>query len=495
MNNIRENSGSLIYYRLIALWVLCEAMVGGIIHGFKIPISGLVVGSCAVICICLIAWYVPGKGSIIRATIIVAIFKMVLSPQAPPTAYIAVFFQGLLGELLFWNRRTYRISCLILAVLALLESGFQRIFVLTIVYGNDFWKAINDFLNRLTGQKNVTNYSLVIGGAYVVLHLITGLIVGWWASLLPGKIVQWSKDNRLKIAISNVEGTEYLIPKRKRGRFWLFIVWIILIALYVQSYFKIGEPLLPTHVSLKILLRSLIIVLAWVFMIGPEIKNLLHTWLQKKRAGVQPEMQKVFALLPETQLLMAESWKRTKSRRGLKRLQDFARTVIFNALREQQSLHEVYVLTGPIQTGKTTSLLKWTENRNDVYGIVTPIINGKRVFVDVRTGEQFQMELLEELTDNTVSVGKFVFNKTSFDKAINIIRKSIPERGWLVVDEIGPLELKGEGFSAVLKEILQSRRGKTLLVVRDRDGVVSSVKEYFNMHDAVIIHSVNELND
>src|SRR4030095_12568096 len=111
----------------IALWVLCEAMLGGIIHGFKIPISGLVVGSCAVICICLIAYYVPVKGSIIKATIIVAIFKMMLSPQAPLPAYIAVFFQGLMGELLFWKKRYYRLCCLLLGVIALLESGLQRI--------------------------------------------------------------------------------------------------------------------------------------------------------------------------------------------------------------------------------------------------------------------------------------------------------------------------------------------------------------------------------
>src|SRR5436190_14786354 len=138
-----------IYYRLIALWVLCEAMLGGIIHGFKIPVSGLIVGSCAVICICLIAYYVPAKGAIIKATIIVAVFKMMLSPQAPPPAYIAVFFQGCLGELLFWNRRFHTLSSILLAMLALLESGLQRILVLTIVYGNEFWKAINDFINGL----------------------------------------------------------------------------------------------------------------------------------------------------------------------------------------------------------------------------------------------------------------------------------------------------------------------------------------------------------
>src|SRR4030095_14723436 len=107
---------SLIFYRLIALWALSEAMLGGIIHGLKIPVSGLVVGSCAVICICLIAYYIPSKGSIIKATVIVAIFKMMLSPQAPPPAYIAVFFQGLMGELLFWNRKYFRLFCVILAL-------------------------------------------------------------------------------------------------------------------------------------------------------------------------------------------------------------------------------------------------------------------------------------------------------------------------------------------------------------------------------------------
>ena len=68
----------LIYYRLIALWVICEAMLGGIIHGLRIPVSGLIVGSASVICISLIAFYNPVKGAILKATLIVAIFKMML---------------------------------------------------------------------------------------------------------------------------------------------------------------------------------------------------------------------------------------------------------------------------------------------------------------------------------------------------------------------------------------------------------------------------------
>ena len=321
------NPHSQTYYRLIALWVLCEAMLGGIIHGFKIPVSGLVVGSCAIVCICLIAWYVPNKGAIIKATIIVAIFKMTFSPQAPPPAYIAVFFQGLLGELLFWNRRFFKLSCIILAVLGLLESGLQRILVLTIVYGNDLWKVINNFINGLTKQKTTTNYSLWIGGGYVFLHLITGLVVGWWASLLPKRILKWSSDKKYTVQLP--EESAALSPavkkKKKRLKKALFVIWLLLIGLYVQSYFKIGTPLLPSHISLKILLRSLIIVLGWIFIIGPLLKQLLHTWLKKKQTQSQQEIQEVIRLLPATQQLIAQSWKQSSGIKGWKRINSWSK--------------------------------------------------------------------------------------------------------------------------------------------------------------------------
>ena len=126
-----------IYYRLIALWVLCEAVLGGMMHAVKIPFAGIVVSSAAVICISLIAYYVPVKGAILKATIIVAIFKLMLSPHTPPTAYVAVFFQGLMGQILFFNLRFFRLSCILLAVLALVESPIQRIIVVTVLYGDN----------------------------------------------------------------------------------------------------------------------------------------------------------------------------------------------------------------------------------------------------------------------------------------------------------------------------------------------------------------------
>jgi nucleoside-triphosphatase THEP1 len=483
-----------IYYRLIALWVLCEAMLGGIIHGFKIPVSGLVIGSSAVICICLIAWYFPQKGAIIKATIIVAVFKMMLSPQAPPPAYIAVFFQGVLGELLFFrNRRFYQLSCMVLAVLALLESGLQRILVLTLVLGNDFWKVINDFINGFTKQKTTTNYSLLIGIGYVLIHLITGLIVGWWASLLPQRILKWQQEKKYTVVIPEETTVDVQIKnkRRKRWKIALLVIWILLIGLYVQSYFKLGTPLLPAHISLKILLRSFIIVLGWIFFIGPLLTQVLHKWLKKKQSASQQEVQEVLLLLPASQQLIVQSWKQSSVYKGWKRINTWSKMILVNALNPITT-KGIYILSAPIHSGKTTSLVKWSDQRTDVYGILTPDVNGKRIFMNAHSRQLFLMEAKEGETE-TLPVGRFSFSKTNFDKAIQIIRDSIDKKGWLVIDEIGPLELRGEGFSKVLKEVLEKRQHNTLLVIREKDNMVEKAKTYFGLADCIHIISVSQL--
>jgi nucleoside-triphosphatase THEP1 len=503
MNNQKSiPDNSLLYYRFIALWVLNEVMFGGIIHGLKIPVSGLVVGSCAIVCICLIAWYVPKKGAIIKATIIVAIFKMALSPQAPPPAYIAVFFQGLMGELLFWNRRFFKLSCLLLAVFALVESGLQRILVLTIVYGNDLWKVINDSINGLTRQKTTVNYSLLIGSGYVLLHFIAGLLVGWWASVLPSKIAKWGKEEKNKIVLSNEVVANISMPSKRRKRLkkGLLVVWIILVLLYIQSYFKIGDPLLPSHISLQILLRSLIIVLSWLFIIGPLLKQLLHYWLQKKKSKSQQDVQQVLQLLPATQQLITASWKHSSGQKGWKRVIDCSKIILVNALNPVVA-GRFFILTGPVQTGKTTSLVKWSEKRDDVFGILTPVVNalpagssvqGKRTFMDAHARHLFDMEATENEKER-LFVGRFIFSKISFDKAIQVIRNAKDKNGWLVIDEIGPMELRGDGFREVLKEVIASGNEKQKIVLVVREGLVDEVKESFQIKEAVVINRVSDL--
>jgi len=327
----RQMQANAVYFRLIALWVFCEAMLGGIIHGFRLPVSGLVVGSCAVICIALIGWYAPARGAIIKATLIVAIFKMMLSPQAPVTAYIAVFFQGLLGELLFMNKKYYRAACLTLAVLALLESALQRVLVLTLVYGKDLWEVLNNSIYRLGGSQH-TDYSYFIILWYVLLHLIVGVLVGIWTGFLPQRI-QLLGHVQKKYHIEPEAADSGVARKKKRKTIFqriFFVIWIALLITWLMSVLHIGKPLMPAHASLRILIRSSVIILTWYFLAGPLLKTLLQKWLLQKKNQSASYIQQVVEQLPFTRHLVMKSWKLSAGARGISRLFLCCRIILAN---------------------------------------------------------------------------------------------------------------------------------------------------------------------
>ena len=326
-----------VFYRLIALWVLCEAVLGGLMHAVKIPFTGIFVSSGAVICICLIAYYVPVKGAILRATLIVAIFKMMLGPHTPPTAYVAVFFQGLMGQLLFFNLRFFRLSCILLAVFALVESAVQRIIVLTVLYGNNFWNALNEFIRKLTGETTVTNYSLAVATGYIIMHAFIGMMVGVIAGSIAWQSKSWS-----------ILHQEYLLPhpgeeqpeirpgstRKKRKIKYLFIfIWIALIILFLQSSLHIGKPLIPSQVSLQIILRSLLIILTWYFLLSPLLSALIRKWLHRQQIRSQSDIDQVILMLPSAKYIFLKSWQLSSASKGWKRISVFCKIVLVNTLR------------------------------------------------------------------------------------------------------------------------------------------------------------------
>jgi len=473
------------YYRLIALWVICETVLGGIIHGFKLPVSGLLVGSCAVICICLIAWYVPEKGAILKATVTVAIFKMMLSPQSPLPAYVAVLFQGIAGEFIFLNRKYFRFSCLLLGIVALFESGIQRILVLTVLYGTNFWKAVNEFISGLTRDKEITNYSLYLAGGYVLIHVLAGAATGWMAGTIPRKIKVWRSERNpmegnhispAKDAAANQD--EIVKPGTRKRKTGLLIAWILLLGIYVQSESGIGEPLLPAHLVVNILVRSFLIVLTWYFLVAPVLLHVLTKWLKKQQLKSQHILREIVVLLPVMRQLVQRSWQHTQGKRGWSRWKEFGKTVLVEALPGGR---QVFIVTGPVRSGKTTQLQKWTERRNDVYGILTPVREGKRFFLDLKTNALFPMEASES-ENEIISVGKYQFSHAAFQRAKGILLDALAEKtGWVVVDEIGPLELEGKGFSNEAVALLKNQGEEQKLVFVIRESLLEKAVKHFGL--------------
>ena len=327
-----------IYYRLIALWVICEAFAGGILHGIKIPFTGLIISSLAVMCIILIAWHVPSKNAIIKATIIVAVFKLMLSPQTPPTAYIAVFFQGLVGQLLFLHKRFFKLSATILGTLALTESAIQRILVLLIVYGTDFWKAVDIYIQKLLNERT-TGFSLIIAVAYIFIHAVTGIFVGRYAANLAMRSEKWSLEYPELIINLEKKANDIQLPTKKGKKIkWLFtFLWIVLIALLIESWFYPGTAIIKTNTILAVMVRSALILLSWYMILAPLTSFFINKILKNQRLKKEHEINAVMELLPKTKQVFVSSWQVSSKERGLNRLQFFLKILLINIIAEEST--------------------------------------------------------------------------------------------------------------------------------------------------------------
>jgi hypothetical protein len=149
-----------IVYRIAGLWAFSEAFMGGILHGFKIPFAGLFLSLIAAICMSLIAVSDKNKGLILKVTLAVIAVKFMLSPHTPPMAYVAVLIQGVVGELFFLSRRAIKPAAFLLTMFCLLYSAFQHLFVLTVIFGKNFWAALDVFLNGITKTFIKRNFKL-----------------------------------------------------------------------------------------------------------------------------------------------------------------------------------------------------------------------------------------------------------------------------------------------------------------------------------------------
>ena len=130
-------------------------------------------------------------------------------------------------------------------------------------------------------------------------------------------------------------------------------------------------------------------------------------------------------------------------------------------------------ITGPVHTGKTTRLAARIAADPDRYcGLLAPVdAEGVRSLRDVVTGEQRRLTCAADAAD-AVAVGRFTFHAEVFAWGRTLLRahhERYPRRS-LVIDELGKLELRGEGLAPTCWAVIAERRATgspRLLVVRD----------------------------
>jgi nucleoside-triphosphatase THEP1 len=148
----------------------------------------------------------------------------------------------------------------------------------------------------------------------------------------------------------------------------------------------------------------------------------------------------------------------------------------------------INILTGPVQSGKTTRLIAWVKYHRKCAGILSPVIHNQRFIYSILANDYRRLESIDNLAvDNEiVKIGKFSFLESTFQWARNELQIAMEKRPpYLVIDEIGPLELSGRGLEPMVTNILQNyeRSEKRHLILVVRETLFDEVITHYNLQD------------
>ncbi|MCB0383346.1 MAG: hypothetical protein KDD05_08635 [Psychroserpens sp.] len=319
--------------KLTALWALNESGLGGFLHVFSSPFTGIIVGGISILLISLIAFYAENKWkAILKALLIVLIIKMAVSPYSPFGAYVAVSFQAVFGALLFANFSWKGITLMVLGMVTFLESALQKLLILTIVYGTGFWEAINIY--GLSVQKKLdfvseTSATSVLVTSYLLVYGICGILAGFFIKSMI-KVISNKKQEDFYLE-PEVISTEKSTSKRsfKTKVIW---VWLFTVTAIVLAFTFFGANLFGWKMGIYIMLRSFLILMLWYLVIGPFLLKVIQKYLRKKESQYQEDITNAMDLFPYFRQIITFTWNETKPLKGYMRFKHFMANSISNCI-------------------------------------------------------------------------------------------------------------------------------------------------------------------
>lgn len=329
-----------VVFRITALWAFSECALGGLMHAFKMPFTGIFVGGFAVLCVGLLA-HVSGRRAsvILRATLLVILVKAIVSPHSPPQAHVAVAFQGVLGALMLGYVRPYAMAALLYGMLAIAESALQKLLMLYIFFGKPLFEAADlfvvDVLKKFGLQSDVS-WAWSAAGVYVGIYALWGAVLGYWIPKLPGLL---ERRAQRYAEVEEVAGADDLPSRRKP--LWQKMALLAGVLLFIAGTFLLTgvEKGGGGQKALYAVVRTLAVLAAWLFLVRPLVQMLIQRWAKRKSAEEQGALQQLLAAMPDLQgrargLFAAVS----QEHKGWRRWAEFALALLSTALYESSAV-------------------------------------------------------------------------------------------------------------------------------------------------------------
>jgi len=317
------------FYRFTTLWAFSEAFLGGLLHGLHLPVTGLILGSFSVFCMATIYLVTQETGKILKATMLVVLVKGILSPHSPPTAYIAVLFQGLVGTLLFSVPIKFIYRILIISILCLAESALQRVLVLTLIFGNGLWEAVDEASQAIAKQFGLS----VVPNAARLIQIYAGIhvMVGFYVGIVLSRLPVWIQQKEFVPDFSGIRWQEKTTVVRSKNK-WYSTTYIIILAFLGAGIYQVyvADSWLASlkNKPFLLLIRAGVFLVLWYWVLIPILRLALRDWWKSRTTKYAGELQHILTLMPEMRLMVVNSWKLHKDKMLYSRIIAFIKTLI-----------------------------------------------------------------------------------------------------------------------------------------------------------------------
>lgn len=284
-----------------------------------------------------------------------------------------------------------------------------------------------------------------------------------------------------------------------KPKFWFsFVIITVLSAMLISSFNGSGSTWVDgLWMGIEMNTRAAIVIIGFSVLgtelYNPAIRKLL-TRSVYRQAGVALELAfeslpYVIGNLPDAKTFLTQP-------SSVVRLLISHAEHRFLILNEKQHA-KVFIISGGVADGKSTFLARLVEElkkeHKDIAGFISPrILKGTETvgyqIEDVSTKERFKLFGLKDdkAGDAAKTIGKFIIDSSAQHRAKQLLSE-VPDTKTtiFIIDEVGRMELRGDGWCDDVKRIYQ--RNNSCLILAIRQEFVEDVKEHFAFNNAQVI--------
>ncbi len=545
----RRAASGLVWRRAAALgslWAAFEIVVGSFLHNLRMPFTGALLASLGVLLMCAGVRVWRDRGLVWRAALICALMKSVSPSAVILNPMIGIFAEGLLLQLALVAFGRNWPACAIGGALAVSLTLVQKIVSLLLVYGTDvvrLYEGLVRYAARASGWHGLSPEApiLTLLVAQAALGAAAGL-GGWrWAGRYrpgvlsgrpqepSGRLAEASQRRSAPVkpslpwltaaaaalpagmfAVSSyplawsapaIAGVVALalwrygraMRRLRRPRLWIELAAVLLLASLVFGAIEndVGRGL---RSGAQMILRAVYVVVMFsaisVELTHPRIIGRLR---RGRFAAAGAALEAAFRALPDFLGMMPAV------RTGLRNPSETLAALFDRVEYWQGRTPAVVLLTGEKGEGKTAlceELAKLARTRGYlVGGVLSPgsWSDGTRAayrVLNLLTGESRPLARRSG-EPGPVRQGPFVFDLAGLEFGLAALADAAARRADLViVDEVGPLELRSEGWAPELDRFHAEATCPMLWVVRP--GLLEQVRQRWPGLDGAPVLRVRE---